>query len=441
MMANREPRATANMRMRLHYITFAALVAAAAPLTAQRMPPIRPIGPIVHVSSEPLASVASALRLGDGRVFVNDIVARRVVVFDSSLAAAHVVTDSASVTATAYGFGAGALIPFHGDTTLFLDPQSSAMPVLSPAGRIARVMATPRPNNRLVSTSSLYYTPGFDAQGRLLYFLAQGLTVPAKPPPANTTTTSTVDSALIVRFDFASHAYDTVATIRMPKSRQSITTNEEGRITRMSSMTADPAPVLDDWLVRQDGSLVIVRGRDFHVDWMDSDGKWSSAPKIAFDWQHLDDAQKQTLIDSAAAANKARRDSMLAGQATGGVSGSGGVARTGRGGGDADGPRPPQPPPPPIEDPKVEPNDVADYRPAFPHGATRVDWDGNLWIRTTMMVNSQPVYYVVNRHGELFDRVQIPPFRTISGFGPGVVYMAVKDAAGVVHLEEAKIAR
>ncbi len=430
------------MRIRSHYITFAAFVTAVASLPAQRTPPIRPIGPIVHVSTDPLASVASALRLGDGRVLVNDIVARRVVIFDSSLAQAHVVTDSASVTATAYGFGAGALIPFHGDTTLFLDPQSSAMPVLSPAGRIARVMATPRPNNRLVSFGSLYYTPGFDAQGRLLYFLAQALTMPVKPPPANTTTTSTVDSALIVRFDFASHAYDTVATIRMPKARQSITTSEEGRITRMSSMTADPAPVLDDWVVRQDGVLVIVRGRDFHVDWMDSDGKWSSAPKIAFEWQHLDDAQKQTLIDSAAAANKARRDSILAGQATGGIGGSAaGGARTGRGGGDADAPRAPQPPPPPIEDPKVEPNDVADYRPAFPHGATRVDWDGNLWIRTTTMVNGQPVYYVVNRRGELFDRVQIPPFRTLAGFGPGVVYMAVKDAAGVVHLEEAKIAR
>ncbi|HEY2164309.1 MAG TPA: hypothetical protein VGH04_09975, partial [Gemmatimonadaceae bacterium] len=189
---------------------------------AQRPPPIRPIGPITHVSSEPLSSIASAIRLSDGRVFVNDIIARKVVLFDSTLANGRMVTDSASVTATAYGFGAGALIPFHGDTALFLDPQSSSMPVLSPAGRITRVMATPRPNNRPVSIGSLYFTPSFDAAGRLLYYLAQAMTVTREKLPTNATTTRIIDSALIVRYDFATHVYDTVATIRMPKARQTV---------------------------------------------------------------------------------------------------------------------------------------------------------------------------------------------------------------------------
>jgi hypothetical protein len=426
--------------VRIHALVAAlvGVIALAGRASGQRPPPIRPVGPITHVSSEPLASIAAAIRLSDGRLFVNDIVARKVVLFDSTLATAHVVTDSASVTATAYGFGAGALIPFHGDTALFLDPQSSAMPVLSPAGRIARVMATPRPNNRPVSIGSLYFTPGFDAAGRLLYFLAQTMTRPAQTPAAGTTTT-VVDSALIVRFDFATQAYDTVAIIRMPKSQQTITANDDGSITQMRSVSADPLPVVDDWVVRRDGALVIVRGRDFHVDWMDPDGKWSSAPRMPFEWEHLDDAQKQVLIDSAATATKARRDSIVAGVATGSIGGVVGSARTGRGGGS--GPVGPPPTPPPMVDPTIRPNDVSDYRPAFAHGATRVDDDGHLWIRTTTTVNGQPVYDVVNRQGVLVDRVQLPPFRTIAGFGPGVVYMAVKDAAGVVHLEEAKVAR
>jgi hypothetical protein len=420
------------------WATLAALTAASGRASGQRPPPIRPIGPITHVSSEPLSSVAGAIRLSDGRVFVNDIVARKVVLFDSTLATARMVTDSASVTATAYGFGAGALIPFHGDTALFLDPQSSAMPVLSPAGRIARVMATPRPNNRPVAAGSLYFTPGFDAAGRLLYFLPQSMTVSRETLPPNATTTRIVDSALIVRYDFAAHVYDTVATIRMPKSRQTVRTDEEGRIYSLRSLTADPLPVVDDWVVRGDGSLVIVRGRDFHVDWMDGNGKWSSAPKMAFDWQHLDDTQKQVLIDSAAAANKARLDSMIAGTSSGSLGGGVAVGRGGGGGGEG---VPPQRPPPQFDDPKIEPNEVSDYRPPFPHGATRVDADGNLWIRTTTIVSGQPVYDLVNPRGELFDRVQLPPFRTIAGFGPGVVYMAVKDAGGVVHLEVASAAR
>ena len=55
------------------------------------------------------------------------------------------------------------------------------------------------------------------------------------------------------------------------------------------------------------------------------------------------------------------------------------------------------------------------------------------------MVQGQPVYDIVNRRGELVDRVQLPAFRTIAGFGPGVVYMAVKDSAGVVLLERARL--
>jgi hypothetical protein len=84
-------------------------------------------------------------------------------------------------------------------------------------------------------------------------------------------------------------------------------------------------------------------------------------------------------------------------------------------------------------------DDLPDYRPPFTRGAVRSDADGNLWIRTTTLVKGQPVYDVVNRKGELIDRIQLPPFRTIAGFGPGVVYMAAKDPAGVVHLERARV--
>ena len=55
------------------------------------------------------------------------------------------------------------------------------------------------------------------------------------------------------------------------------------------------------------------------------------------------------------------------------------------------------------------------------------------------MVKGQPVYDVVNKQGQIVDRVQLPPFRTIAGFGPGVIYMAVQDSTKAVHLERARI--
>jgi hypothetical protein len=39
----------------------------------------------------------------------------------------------------------------------------------------------------------------------------------------------------------------------------------------------------------------------------------------------------------------------------------------------------------------------------------------------------------------LIDRVVLPPYRSIAGFGPGVAYLAVKDPSAVVHLERVRI--
>ena len=64
----------------------------------------------------------------------------------------------------------------------------------------------------------------------------------------------------------------------------------------------------------------------------------------------------------------------------------------------------------------------------------KADLDGNLWIRTSATragAIAGPIYDVVNRKGELVDRVQLPAGRTIVGFGKGgVVYMVARDEKG-----------
>jgi sugar lactone lactonase YvrE len=84
-------------------------------------------------------------------------------------------------------------------------------------------------------------------------------------------------------------------------------------------------------------------------------------------------------------------------------------------------------------------NELPDYKPAFAPGSTRSDADGNLWIRTSQNINGIPVYNVINRSGELIDRVQLPQNRVLVGFGrAGVVYLAVRDGA-TAHLEKARV--
>jgi sugar lactone lactonase YvrE len=87
----------------------------------------------------------------------------------------------------------------------------------------------------------------------------------------------------------------------------------------------------------------------------------------------------------------------------------------------------------------VAPSELPDYKPPFTPGSTRADADGNLWIRTSQNLNARPVYDVINRKGELIDRVQLPQNRVLVGFGPnGVVYLAVRDGT-TAHLEKARI--
>ena len=220
----------------------------------------------------------------------------------------------------------------------------------------------------------------------------------------------------------------------------------------------NPLPVVDEWAVLADGSVAIVRGRDYHVDWVHPDGTKTSSPKIPFEWQRLTDDDKVAFIDSVKAARERMMASAPAGAqvvASGAAPGAtaGGEQRVmitmGAGGAAAGGA-----PPAGFRAPQlnfVSPSELPDYKPPFFPGAVRADADGNLWIRTipTKQIAGGPVYDVVNRRGELVDRVQVPVGRTVVGFGPGgVVYLSAREpAAGAgqaaapvgVRLERARL--
>jgi hypothetical protein len=198
-------------------------------------------------------------------------------------------------------------------------------------------------------------------------------------------------------------------------------------------------PLVDQWAVVHDGTLAVVRGRDFHVDWIDGADHTTASPKLPFDWKPVDNARKQALIDSTVTAWQKNFDEVAerrssGGGGTGGRGGSTGGRGGGGGGGAA---RSSEPAPMIAARPPL--SDLPDYFPPFGEHAVSVDVDDNLWIQTTETADNRPVYFVVNRQGKLVDRVQLPAYRTLAGFGPGVIYMAVQDQAGTVHLERARI--
>lgn len=427
------------------FVLGSALVASVA--GAQQQPPIRQLPPVAAKSSVQWSNILGVRALPGGRVLVNDIVGRKVVLLDSTLAPIMIVADTTPATSTAYSGRIASIIAYRGDSTLFVDPQSMSMMVVDPNGKMTRVMALPRAEDAGALGGAFASNAGLDAKGRLVYrapfrFIRNG------PPPTNAgglpMMPTPPESAMIVRVDLTTRQLDTVGVIKIPKVNMQVSQDERGNMRITSEV--NPLPVVDEWAVLSDGSIAFVRGQDYHVDFVNADGTKQTAPKIPFDWQRLTDEDKIAFIDSV----KAARERLAAAQQTQqGAAGPGAAGRApagspdgaagqriviqmgpdggrGAGGGNVSGGQP--------QVSFIAPSELPDYKPPFFANSVRADAAGNLWIRTipTKQIQGGPVYDVINREGKLVDRVQIPTGRTIAGFGSdGSVYLVSRDGTSM----------
>lgn len=443
---------------------------------AGALPAIRPLGKAKATSADLLGAVSQVRALPDGRVLVNDNLGRKVVLYDAALKTATIVADTTSATGNAYSSRAGGLIAYKGDSTLFVDPTSLSMLVIDPKGQVTRVISVPRPQEANALIGGPNGTPGFDAQGRLVYRGNPNIRFAGPGPGANGGAPGVIqmptfpESSAVVRIALDTRKVDTVGFVKIPKQNISMSQGADGRMS--VTATINPLPVIDDWAVSSDGRVAIVRGQEYRVDWYGATSDVIGTNKIPFAWKHLDDSMKVALLDSTKAAMEVLRQQALSrAQSGGGVDIAGMAAaagmagavpaggermvmefRAGGGGGDrapaargADAGAGGRGAPgaiggiqiPPLQ--MVNPSELPDYAPPFTGGSVRGDLDGNLWVRTTNTFSNGSVYDIINAKGELTDRVLLPPGRVIAGFGKGVVYMGVREGAGGVRLEVAPI--
>ena len=237
------------------------------------------------------------------------------------------------------------------------------------------------------------------------------------------------DSIPILRSNFDTRKTDTVAFMRVTNPKFEMKATEDGGT--QVSVKMNPLPQNDDWALMSDGTVAVVRVLDYRVDFIKPDGTRERSAPLPFDWKRISDDEKAKMVDSLKTASKEateRAQQMMAG-----------------GGGGRWSFRPAFEP--------VEAEFLPDYFPPIRAGSTLADQDGNLWILPTTStlaaqmsamipasVRSQIpagmlpagmsgpatglAYDIVNRKGELVERVQVPVGRSIAGFGPnGVVYM------------------
>jgi hypothetical protein len=401
----------------------AGIIAVGAPSAAQKPPGVHFIDRPMAVSKHEFKNLNGVRHLPNGTVLVNDASRRQLLLLDSALMTLRVVADSTPGSANPYGPSSGGLIPYAGDSTLFVLPRVPSMYLLDPTGKIVRTMAVPRPQDAASMGATFNGVPGIDAKGRWVY---RGQTPPATRPNVVPGGPPGLmlgpDSAPIVRVDLATHALDTVAMYRVFKLKAKVYPRDNGGTWSM--IESNPIPMVDEWAVLADGSVAIVRAQDYHIDFVNADGSMTRGPKMAYAWEPLSDDAKIALVDSMKKLDEeSRKEAAPPVTISGGPPGAtGGGGRAAVGGSPADRP--------PGEFPS--PSELPDYRPPFEINAARPDADGNLWIKTTHREPSAgSVYDVVNRQGKVVDRVQLQPGRGIVGFGKGgIVYIAARDESG-----------
>lgn len=437
-----------NMKLTL---TVGALVTvAASSAAAQRTIPIRSLTPTLAASRDTFGIILNARQLSGGRVLINDAKRHRLVVLDSALRIVRVVFDSTVGSADSYGSMPEPVLPYPGDSSLFVDAPSQSLVLIGPDGTVGRTLSAPADAGIWTVISS---SAGVDSRGRLIY---RGLEMrhERKPgaggglsvnlPGFGRAPISNADSLPLIRGDLATRSVDTIAALKnLSASRMAISTAPNG--DAVFTTYVNPLLSGDEWTLLSDGTIAIVRGQDYRVDWIDADGKVTSTPKLPFDWRRVTDDDKQRIRDSAAIA-VAQADSEVSARiraATGGATGGAAAAVVGRGGaGGASGgggaPRGMH------RVTTIAPiSEMPDYVPSIRAGAVLGDRDGNLWILPTTSAQSKAgelVYDVVNRQGELFERVRLPLGRSIIGFGPGgVVYLVHGDLTNGFVLERTRI--
>jgi hypothetical protein len=398
----------------------------------QSVPAPRALGPVVARTSQTFASVARLLTVR-GAVFVQDPVARQLWMLDTSLRTGHAVLDSASGLGREnfYGAAAGPVVGsgtihrFRGDSITYqmwvsTGPTSAELSpealIIGPNGRVGRITNTP--SNVGCPMGEVEHSGFFTCQLNLPLTWQPDLDM-----GDSVISRGRADSAGFLSVNFATWDVDTLR-IRIttpPRTQMGFTYR-----TRPGARSSIEMPVLataDAWTTFRDGTLVIVRGADYHLEIIDVHGQVTTGPRAPFDWRRVTDADRERLLDSLRRADSVvqRRVDSVA-RATPVSTRPDGTVR-----------------PPPVRgvQPHAPPDEWSTYWPVLKgtltgprHSAVMVDEDDRIWVdeRQPPGGDTISVYGIFNRKGEFLERVKVPASQTVRGFGPGgAVYLTTVD--------------
>jgi hypothetical protein len=366
-----------------------ALASRPAPSAAQAIPERRLTHPDA-VFPEPFSLIRGLRELADGRVLITDWIDERVAVVDFGRGTATTIGRTGRGPAE-YRLPSR-LIALPGDTTLLIDEGNQRLTLIGPDLNIGAALGRPADVDYPFGPSVA------DARG-ILYFTIPGWAVGAAPG----------DSVAIARWDRAAGTATTVARIRgsTPPSRR------DGRTMGIPLVMFAPQ---DAWSVAPDGTLLLLRSLDYHLERKSAGGS-RSGQSNAYPTRVVTDADQTWFV---------RR--FLATSPMSGRGADGGMGHT----------------PSEMQTAEavariVRTNEFAERLPFFAAGGIWPLPDRTLLVQRTSGADPRVALDRLSADGRVIERVVLPEHRMVIGIGRGALYLALVDGDGLQTLERYRL--
>lgn len=391
-----------------HLILTAGLLVTAVPAFAQNVP-TRTLSKADAEYPEPFTQVTGVRELKDGRVIVIDPRDKTVQALDLKAGTAVKLGREGSGPGE-YGMPFR-LLPLPNDTSAVVDMLNNRMLLINPDAKVGGFvdLNVPAPAGRgdgrgggMMMIGGQMPTSS-DAKGRMYM---QGM-----PFRMTETGPVTADSVPMVRWDRASGKRDTLAWQRVPQGSTQV--SSRGGRGNMSFRVGAGAPFTgaDIMAVAPDGRVAIAHHDPYSVDFVNEAGQRTRGQPIKYDKIKVSEGHKaewrerqKTATTMMISNDNGRRSASVGGN-------------------------------PNVQDPE---NWGDEYMPPFLQNQNTVQFsnDGFLWVQRTGPAGQLPTYDVIDRAGNLVQKVVLPKKARLLGFGNGAVYIARVDEDDLQYIQK-----
>jgi hypothetical protein len=349
---------------------------------------------------EDFGTIQTIRELPDGKVLVADPLGK----------ALYLVDMEAGTRTTVGREGEGpqeyrqpdAVWPLPGDSTLLVDLGNGRLVAMDADLNFGPTRPIMVGEFRPGSPMTLALPVGVDDQGRVYSrAMSGGMGGGAYP-----------DSADILRIDRGTGTADAVAKFKLSAVTQ---TTSGGANNQNVSIAPIPLSPEDAWGVAPDGSVVLARSGDYHLERVAPDGTLTRGPAIPFEAIRIGTAEKEEQLADQGRAGGGLRVGVEMNNGAMSMSfarGGGGTAAR-----------------------QIDQYTWPDEKPPFYGGRIAVDLDGRAWIRRHVDAGEDSTYDVFDETGNRLGTVLLGHGRRVLGFGEGTIYVVAFDEYDLNYLE------